>query len=146
MSDSRVQVILRDRAHDDAESVAEIASKSLQQQHARDFANIRPAPSIGQLRADFAELGSQPDRYFRVAEIDGRVVGFLTAALRPAPAGGIERFDGPLVYVSDVAVTGDARRRGVARILVGDIEAWGRKHGPCAITLSMRTGNPDCAR
>ena len=41
-----------------------------------------------------------------------------------------------------MTVTAGARRRGIASLLMADVEAWARSHGACAITLSVHQGNP----
>jgi GNAT superfamily N-acetyltransferase len=62
--------------------------------------------------------------------------------LRPAPSGGIERFDGPYAFIADVAVTSDARGQGIGRSLMDDVATWAHGRGACALTLSDHTQNP----
>lgn len=137
---------IRDRAGADDERIAELALQSITF-HVERFADLRPAPSPEWVRGQFAELLDQDPEAAgrtrcRVAEREGVVVGFLTAVLRDAPEGGLERFDGPLVYVSDVAVDARVRRQGVGRALMDDAEGWARERGACALTLNVRHGNP----
>ena len=44
-------------------------------------------------------------------------------------------------YITNVAVSPDARRRGVARALLADLAAYGTAHGLYRITLEVRVGN-----
>ena len=44
-------------------------------------------------------------------------------------------------FVTNVAVSPDARRRGVARTLLAELAAYGREHGLYRITLEVRVGN-----
>ena len=44
-------------------------------------------------------------------------------------------------FVTNVAVSPSARRRGVARALLAELAAYGREHGLYRITLEVRVGN-----
>lgn len=44
-------------------------------------------------------------------------------------------------FVTNVAVSPDARRRGVARALLADLAAYGKAHSLYRITLEVRVGN-----
>ena len=44
-------------------------------------------------------------------------------------------------FITNVAVSPDARRRGVARALLATLSAYGREHGLYRITLEVRVGN-----
>jgi len=70
--------------------------------------------------------------YFRVAESARRVVGFLVAFDPSAAYDSVnflwfrERFDS-FVYIDRIAVVPEGRRRGVASLLYGNLEAFARK-------------------
>ena len=44
-------------------------------------------------------------------------------------------------FITNVAVSPEARRRGVARALLADLAAYGREHSLYRITLEVRVGN-----
>lgn len=133
-------VIIRDQQEQDTEAIVDLALESLTW-HASTFSNIRPAPQRQSLLADFRRLTAAPDMYFRVAELDTAVVGFLTANLRPATTSGIEALDRRSVYISDIIVTKAVRRRGIARALLTDLERWATQHHCNTICLNMHAGN-----
>lgn len=133
-------VIIRDQQEQDIEAIVDLALESLTW-HASTFTNIRPAPQRQSLLAEFGRLTDAPDMYFRVAELDSTVVGFLTAGLRPATSGGIEALDRRSVYISDIIVTTAVRRRGIARALLTDLEEWATQHDCSTICLNMHAGN-----
>jgi len=76
-----------------------------------------------------------PERALLVAEVDGRVAGFVSLATRAHFTGEIDAYVGELV----VAVT--AEGRGVGRSLVAAAEAWARERGLARITLETGAGN-----
>ena len=133
-------MIIRDRRDEDTEVIVSLALESLRW-HAETFSHIRPAPPRDSLLSDFRELAATPDTYFRVAELDATVVGFLTAGLHPPTSGGIEALDEPSVYISDVVVTSSARRRGIARALLADLDVWASQRECHTIRLTMHAGN-----
>lgn len=78
----------------------------------------------------------EPRRWLGVAEVDGRVVGFVLVW---------EREDyfthEALAHVEDLALDPAAEGRGVARGLMEAAEAWARKRGYRRITLNVWTQN-----
>ena len=64
------------------------------------------------------------------AEHGGRLVGY--AGMRTVLDEG---------YITNVAVAAGARRRGIARALVGALEAWARERGLAFMTLEVRVSN-----
>ena len=49
-------------------------------------------------------------------------------------------------FITNVAVSPDARRRGVARALLADLAAYGTAHSLYRITLEVRVGNAPARR
>jgi ribosomal protein S18 acetylase RimI-like enzyme len=137
-------MIIRDRQHDDTDAIVTLALESLTW-HAETFTNIRPAPTRDSLLTQFQDLADTADSYFRVAELD-TVVGFLTASLQPATTGGIEALDERSVYIADLIVTRSARRRGVGRALLTDLEQWAGQQQCHTIRLNMHAGNEPARR
>jgi ribosomal protein S18 acetylase RimI-like enzyme len=74
------------------------------------------------------------------------VVGFLSATIRPATTSGIEALDEPSVYISDIVVTAAARRHGIGRTLLRDLDRWATEHDCRIIRLTMHAGNTAAQR
>lgn len=74
--------------------------------------------------------GCMKHRCVKVAEVDGEVVGMVTAQLLISTAEG-----GPVALVEDMVVDGQYRGRGIGRQLMGAIEAWARKRGVSRLQL-----------
>jgi ribosomal protein S18 acetylase RimI-like enzyme len=83
------------------------------------------------------------ERATLVAELDGRVVGFVD--VRVAHPGGSHR---PLRYgyVAEIAVAAPARRRGVGAELLRAAEAWARERGCTYAVLDFNVHNDDARR
>ncbi len=97
--------------------------------------------------ADLAgEREPQADALALVAELDGRVVGSLTARLLPpldsARYQVIEGLSQTRVYVDHIRVDPPFRRRGVATELLTAAERWGREHGAASIALDTYAESP----
>jgi ribosomal-protein-alanine N-acetyltransferase len=78
----------------------------------------------------FREELSQAMAWARVAEADGAIVGYLLAWVG-AGAG----------HIGNLGVVPEARRRGVARALLGDLAAHAGAVGATELTLEVRTSN-----
>ena len=80
--------------------------------------------------AGLAEELDNPHAVFRVAVEDGTVVGYV----------GMHHIldEG---FITNVAVSPSARRRGVARALLAELTAYGTAHSLYRITLEVRVGN-----
>jgi GNAT superfamily N-acetyltransferase len=87
--------------------------------------------------------GRPGERATLVAELDGKVVGFVD--VRVVYPGGSHR---PLRYgyVSELAVAEPARRRGVGAALLAAAEAWARDHSCVYATLDYNARNLDAGR
>jgi ribosomal protein S18 acetylase RimI-like enzyme len=83
------------------------------------------------------------ERATLVAELDGRLVGFVD--VRVAHPGGSHR---PLRYgyVAEIAVAAPARRRGVGAELLRAAEAWARERGCTYAVLDYNVHNDDARR
>lgn len=64
---------------------------------------------------------------FIAAGPDGRLCGFAEAALRRDYVNGCDT--SPVAFLEGIYVCPDARRAAVARLLVAEVEAWGRGKG-----------------
>ena len=112
--------------------------------------NAAGAPGVTPLDdAELAELGSQASLWL-VAEVDGRIAGYLIAFAPDDPGEGEEllwfRAHVPrCLYVDQVAVHPDLRRRGVASVLYRAVfsEASDRGVGIVACEINLEPPNPD---
>lgn len=94
------------------------------------------------LPESFEELLARPrsaDEVWLVAEVDGVVVGNVSAELRPpieTAARQLLRFLGETrVFVSALGVEEAYQRRGVATRLMEAVEQWGRQRGAVLVSL-----------
>lgn len=73
----------------------------------------------------------------RVAELDGRVVGFAICVLHDGTW-----VDAPICYLEDLFVAQDCRGQGIGRALIEDLIALGRAAGWSRLYWHTRTDNP----
>lgn len=140
----QTSISIRDRRDEDLATIVDLALESMIW-HADTFTDIRAAPDREALTRAYA----QPDPawpYFRVAELEGSVVAFLSASINPPRDGGIEALNGPSIYIADIVVTKSARRHGVAAALLGDLDHWATTHDCQTIRLGMHAGNEPAQR
>jgi tRNA threonylcarbamoyl adenosine modification protein YeaZ/ribosomal-protein-alanine acetyltransferase len=79
---------------------------------------------------------AQPLMYARVAEREGRLAGYSVAWLGASARGGAGSG-----HLGNLAVTPDARRRGVASALLADLLAAAEQRGVTSLTLEVRVTN-----
>ena len=75
------------------------------------------------------EIGPE-DTFFAAAEEDGRILGFCIA-----------RMAGDEAELYQIAVRGDARRKGTAALLMESLLGWAAERGAGKIFLEVREGN-----
>jgi aminoglycoside 6'-N-acetyltransferase I len=63
----------------------------------------------------------------RIASVDGKPIGFAETSLRSDYVNGCET--SPVAFLEGIYVAPDQRRKGVARALIGEAEAWAKKIG-----------------
>jgi GNAT superfamily N-acetyltransferase len=80
--------------------------------------------------------GCLKHRCVKVAEVNGEVVGMVTAQLLISTAEG-----GVVALVEDMVVDGHHRGRGIGRQLMAAIEAWSREHGASRLQLLVDRTN-----
>ena len=97
---------------------------------ADDVAALAPLASECGLSVDFAAELQRSYGLLLVARAAGEISGFLLA-WRAADE----------LHLTDLGVTARARRRGVARALVGHLCAEGRRRGSRVILLEVRESN-----
>lgn len=79
--------------------------------------------------ADIAELLDDAGETINLIarDADGVALGFAEAALRRDYVNGCKT--SPVAFLEGIFVTPEARGQGVARVLVGAVEAWAREQG-----------------
>lgn len=108
--------------------------------------NNNAGPNILPLDADRARLFLSEARYFRVAEIDGHLAGFLMALTPDA------NYDSPnfrwfqrkfsdFVYIDRIVVASNYRRHGLGRVFYADVQSFAEVRSPrlcCEVFLEPR--------
>ena len=84
----------------------------------------------------FRALIASPRATVRVAELDGRVVGYHVVR---------RRWFRRTAWLYSIAVDAGARRRGIGRRLLADAEAGARRAGARGMTLEVRADNAAAA-
>lgn len=74
--------------------------------------------------------GCLKHRCLKVAEVEGRVVGMVSAQMLVSTAEG-----GMVALIEDMVVDSRFRGRGIGRMLMAHIEAWSREHGASRLQL-----------
>lgn len=135
----RDAVSVRDVRSADLEAVADLAAESVDW-HAATFPDVPSHTERRDFITGYRDFAATADTYFRVAETNGSVVGFLTAQLstvrEPAHSDQMRS-----VWIADIVVTRQARRRGIARSLLHDLDEWASRSNAAEITLRMHAGN-----
>ena len=120
---------------------------------ARHYAELDPdafqVPAVDGLAGWFEELLLRPrsaDALWLVAEVDGRVIGDVSARLeRPAEDAArqlLRDLGRARLYVDALGVGASYRRRGVGALLLRAAEAWGRDQGAVRSVLTTYHASP----
>lgn len=100
---------------------------------AADWVTMRtalwPSGGNGAHAADIAELLEDAGETINLIarDADGAALGFVEAALRRDYVNGCKT--SPVAFLEGIFVKPEARGRGVARAMVGAVEAWAREQG-----------------
>lgn len=91
-------------------------------------------------RNDFEEWLDRPSRRLFVAVVDDRIHGFATAErASPAPV-----FEGAMeIYIDELFVDPDVRRRGLGTELVGAVREWAESLGAARIRAGVLAANEE---
>jgi predicted GNAT superfamily acetyltransferase len=108
--------------------------------------NNSAGPTILPMDAERARLFFAEARYFRVAEVDGHLAGFLIALTPEADYASpnfrwfCQQFD-DFVYIDRIVVAGAYRRHGLGRIFYADVQSFAEVRSPrlcCEVLLEPR--------
>ncbi|MEM9531841.1 MAG: GNAT family N-acetyltransferase [Pseudomonadota bacterium] len=114
--------------------------------------NNEAAPAVNALSMDqLSQLVSKTSA-FRIAEIDGRPVGFLLAMTEGADYGSMNfqwfkaHYD-QFVYIDRVVIAASSRRLGVGRVLYADIHSYTERTAPVlTCEVNLHPPNPGSVR
>ena len=98
----------------------------------RDFA-ASFAPELEAFEALLPSVLGRDDTLLIVAEVRGKVVGYLLASARLAFLA-----NGPVAWVEEVAVASEYRRSGIGRRLMATAETWAHEQGAAYVSLASR--------
>lgn len=94
----------------------------------------------------YERFADDPTVLMLVAEVDGEVVGAVTArTFDPVPSAGwqvMRDLGQRRVHVDALTVAGSARRAGVGTALMTAVERWAVEQGAVAVTLETGVRNP----
>jgi ribosomal protein S18 acetylase RimI-like enzyme len=107
------------------------------------FRYIPDAPNV---ERRYASRVRDPGRAVFVAVIDQAFVGFVDAVLVEKVDAGAYLAPGLDVYIEEVIVTSDARRRGVGTLLIRAVEEWAKEAGARMVTLDTHVTNESARR
>ena len=99
---------------------------------AREFATSF-TPERAPFATAFAELLARSDSLVVVAEAEDRIIGYLLAHVHPTFLA-----NAPIVWVEEVMVDADARRRGVGGAVMRAAEQWAESRGAAYVSLATR--------
>jgi ribosomal protein S18 acetylase RimI-like enzyme len=80
-----------------------------------------------------------------VAEVDGRVVGFVSVVAE-VPQDELDEPPGPIAYVTDLVVGSDQRRRGVGEALLRHARAHAEQGSATELRIGVLSRNEDALR
>ena len=133
-------VVVRKAEPRDLESLGRLGAMLMETHYAFDSLRfLAPHPGVEHGYAAF--LGSRidsPDDVIFVAEKDGRIAGYLFAALEPMSW---KELRGPAGFIHDIAVEEADRRTGIATMLMSAAMEWLREHGAPRVVLGTAAPN-----
>ena len=108
--------------------------------------NNSAGPNILPLDVERARMFLAEARYFRVAEIDGHLAGFLMALTPDANYdspnfGWFQRKFNDFVYIDRIVVASNYRRHGLGRVFYADVQSFAEVRSPrlcCEVFLEPR--------
>ena len=133
---SEANIIMRPGTVEDYPQAREVISETFafHKQAAPEFFRMTDSPPP--TRAIIEDLFGDGQGAWFLAEVDGRIVGFVTVRLRPAAD---EPFLVPEVraHVESLGLLPAWHRRGIGRQLMETVEQWARQHDARRITLNV---------
>jgi ribosomal protein S18 acetylase RimI-like enzyme len=135
------EILIRPVTDDDSDAIAEMWLALVAYHLALD-PSLPPAAPGGEHRYVRRMLSRLDDPYTRtlVAEIDGRVVGFVLGMILDLIP---DIFDqSPGGFLADIYVEPDHRRNGVGRTLVESLKVWFREQGVDHFEWHVAARNP----
>lgn len=135
-----VRVTIRRAERRDLEALGHLGAMLMRTHYA--FDPHRFLPPGGSAESGYAWfLGTvmeEPNGCVLVADDEGEIAGYVYAALEPLSW---KELRGPAGFVHDIAVREEARRSGVAALLLESAIAWLREHGAPRVLLWTASPN-----
>ena len=100
---------------------------------------IRPTARESYIRYVKGTLMKSPGHFIVVAELQGKIVGYLTGRIENTEPVYVVSYFG---HITDISVTESARRHGVGKALFAYAEMWFKTLGLHTIRLSVAVTNP----
>lgn len=110
--------------------------------------NERAVPNVNGITSDQVRWFLDVASYFRVAELDASMAGFLIGLEPGIPYDSLNyrwflQHYPEFVYVDRIVIAESARRRGVGRVLYEDFAEFGRSRAPVmTCEVNLRPPNP----
>ncbi|MBP1999614.1 putative N-acetyltransferase YhbS [Paenibacillus shirakamiensis] len=92
---------------------------------------LRYPTTVSVMKERLTSLENHPHYRSFVAELDGKVVG--TISLRQFQTNDMER---PVTRITSLIVDEDHRGKGIGKLLMAEVEAWGKRKGSEELFLS----------
>jgi GNAT superfamily N-acetyltransferase len=127
-------VIVRDLREADAPAVRDMMQRLAQQRRESSHHLVLKQEYSRFFGAYLQSLLKNPDSVIKVAEADGRVVGYAIATRSRAPE--FYKFS-KVAHLSDVFVDEAHRKQGIAHQLLQALEGWARKSGLQALEVDV---------
>lgn len=126
---------VRSATTSDLSAIVEI-NDSVQGMHARQLPDLFKHPADGaELTAFFGACVERDDELLLVAEEGELVVAYAWAAIRISGESAF-KFERRVMYLNQIAVLPQARRRGAGTLLVQAIESEARRRGLATVALN----------
>jgi GNAT superfamily N-acetyltransferase len=138
-------VIIRKAEGGDLEAVGRLGAMLIQTHHAFDPQRfLAPFEGVEQGYADFLRHEAEsPDACVFVAEREGKIIGYVYAALEPLSW---KELRGPAGFIHDVAVMEGERQKGVATKLMAAAVEWLRSREAPRVILWTAASNEKAHR
>jgi GNAT superfamily N-acetyltransferase len=116
--------------------VAQFVLRDLEREYDARYGDMFGEPASVEIARYPAEAFSAPDGTFLLAEVDGSVVS----------AGAFMRIDGSTVEFKRMWTRADHRGRGLARLVLAELEEEARRRGYSRVVLSTGPRQPEAVR
>jgi GNAT superfamily N-acetyltransferase len=122
----------------DARAIEELWCELIREQESLDERLRYAKDALARFRNDLEGWLSGMGKHFWVAEVDDKVVGFVSAELGRLPV----MFEAATeVYVAELFILPDYRGAGLGSSLLDQVRRWGIEHGATSLSASVLSAN-----